>query len=79
MQGMMNVIADKRWMRLEYLSFVHANHLLIQDEIINRVAGEKMAQLQEVYADAVVESRKGAAWNVMHMYTVGQKAVKKAQ
>ena len=72
---MTQVVTDKKWTRPEYLWFDHANTLLAQQEIMSKAASDKMAQWQKVFAEAVVESRKGVAWKVLRVNTIGRKAI----
>ncbi|KAI9877444.1 MAG: hypothetical protein M1830_003866, partial [Pleopsidium flavum] len=73
-QGMTNVSTNSNWTPDAYLSFVQANALLIQEEIIGRVGGAKMEGLQKVFAKAVAECREGVSWNIERLTSIGQKA-----
>ncbi|KAI9812639.1 MAG: hypothetical protein M1827_004628 [Pycnora praestabilis] len=72
-QGMTDVLTDSKWTRQPYLFYGQANNLLIQEEITNRVAGEKKEHLRKLFAKAVAECRQGVAWNIERLTTIGQK------
>ena len=71
---MKNVASYNKWTQEAHLSFVQTNNLLIQEEIINSIAGEKRENLRSLFTRAVVESRQGVAWNIERWITIGQKA-----
>ncbi|KAI4127985.1 MAG: hypothetical protein LQ338_002952 [Usnochroma carphineum] len=74
-----NVCYEARWTHESRLRTVMDVGLLVVEEMVDRIASEKKATVEEIeelrgrLAKAADESRKGAAWDLESIVAVGQK------